>query len=407
MMKRIAVCGLCLAAICAMAAAAAPASAVTTGWKVNGTLLNGTVALATTAAVDKKYVLNGGGLDIECEGSVLEATSPQLVSPNKLKDTALTFTGCTTTNANCAVPARIGTVPVEAEATQEGVLAARATFKPQTGTTFATIKYSGELCAVAGVKALSGDANTSLSTGRDERTLQLDEVNVTTAQNLLFFAGNAAGLTGTALLRLENGKPWSWSGEAEKEKEKEKGGPAGWMTSGTLLTGTAALATTAAVDKKYVVNGAGLNLECNGSVIKFAVPELVAASKLEAAALTFTGCTTTNANCVVPAELGTVPIQAEATLEGALAAKATFKPQTGSTFVTMKFSGEACAVAGVKTITGDANMTLASGQDERTLQLLEANVTAAQNLLFFIGSAASLTGSALLRLASGQPWSFL
>jgi hypothetical protein len=209
-MSRIKAVGAAFIAVLAFGVMTASASAATAGWMVNGALLSGTQALATTAAVDKKGVINGGGLNIECEGSVLKGTNPEIISTNKGKAKALTFTVCKTTNANCTVPAEIGTVPIEAEATLEGALGVQAVFKPQTGTTFATVKFSGELCAVAGIKAITGDANTSAPTGQDERTLQLLEINVTTAQNLLFIASNAASMTGSALLKLASGAPWSF-----------------------------------------------------------------------------------------------------------------------------------------------------------------------------------------------------
>jgi hypothetical protein len=223
--------------------------------------------------------------------------------------------------------------------------------------------------------------------------------------------GELCGLVEPGELSLFNGPNCGHSEEHKGESEYEivyelKTG--GWMVNGTSVVGGAELASTAAVDKKSVLNGGGLNIECSGSAVNSVWPEALAATnRLRMAKLGLTGCATTNANCTVPAEIGTVPVEAATTLEGVLGAKAVFKPQSGTTFATIKFSGEACAVAGVKAVTGDANTSLPTARDERTAQLLEVSVSSAQNLLFFASGAASLTGSELLQQIHGSTWSFL
>jgi hypothetical protein len=181
---------------------------------------------------------------------------------------------------------------------------------------------------------------------------------------------------------------------------------AAWMVNKATLVGSKKLATTAQVDKKGVLTGGGLNIECNGTLLEGSSPEIRASDVGFASSLTFTGCATTNVNCTVPANIGTVPILAQAFLEGALAVKAVFRPEAGTTFATIKFSGEKCAVSGVKPVTGDVETNAPTGQDERTLQLLEVN-QAATGLLKIASSAATLTGSALLKLESSETWSFL
>jgi hypothetical protein len=182
--------------------------------------------------------------------------------------------------------------------------------------------------------------------------------------------------------------------------------PAQWMVNGANLVGNKKLATTAQVDKKGILTFGGLNIECNGTLLEGSSPEIRAPDAGFASSLTFTGCATTNQNCSVPANIGTVPILAKASLDGALAVKAVFRPETGTTFATINLSGQKCAVSGVKPVTGDMETSVPTGQDERTLQLLETN-QAATGLLQVASSAASLTGSALLKLESGETWSFL
>jgi hypothetical protein len=193
--------------VCAVASASA--TAATAGWMVNGTLLSGSAALATSAPSDETAVLNGGGLNIECSGPG-DQTKPEIKSPNKGSAASVIFTGCMTKDANCSVPASIGTVPVLGEATLEGALAVQVKFKPETGTIFATLKFSGEICSVAGIKPVTGKVTASRPTGQDERTVQEMVVNTTEGAGELFIASSAASLKGAALAKLQNGLPWSF-----------------------------------------------------------------------------------------------------------------------------------------------------------------------------------------------------
>jgi hypothetical protein len=97
----------------------------------------------------------------------------------------------------------------------------------------------------------------------------------------------------------------------------------------------------------------------------------------------------------------------EATLEGVLAVVVTLNPKTKSIMATFAFEGSKCASAGVNAVTGTAKLLLPTGQDERTLQLVNSIATKASGELKVASSAAQLKGSILVRLASGEPWSFL
>jgi hypothetical protein len=191
----------------------------------------------------------------------------------------------------------------------------------------------------------------------------------------------------------------------------------GWLVNGTLLTGDqkASLATTAAVDQNGVLKFKTVTIECKGSTLDGVDPLIEALHNNlgSAASLQFLGCSATPASkCELegqPVTIGTLPVTTEPTLEGALGVAATFRPISGTTFATLKFTEKTeCAVSAEKLpVTGSAPATAPTGQDERTLQLLNVNVSSATGLLKVGNSAASLEGSALLKLASSLPWSFM
>jgi hypothetical protein len=201
-----------LMVVLVVAAVGVPGSAMaaTAGWMVNGTQLSGSAAVATTAKVTEPYKVSGGGLNIECKSAVAEAVKPEIKAPNKVSVTAGINSGCTTTNANCTVPASIASVPSIAEITLDGALATVGVVKPQTGTIFSTIKFSGENCAVAGIKTLSGSFQVVTPTGQDERPIQLSESKVTEAEKTLFIASSAVSASAAGLGTLASGLWWNF-----------------------------------------------------------------------------------------------------------------------------------------------------------------------------------------------------
>jgi hypothetical protein len=185
---------------------------------------------------------------------------------------------------------------------------------------------------------------------------------------------------------------------------------AGWMVNGTLLNGTRALATTAAVDENGILksSGADVEIECSGKVLNGLVPEIQSPNTGQTNSLEFTTCVALTPNCtLLSSTIGTVPISVEATLEGTLAVVATFKPKTKTTFATFVFEGSKCASAGLNGVTGTVKVLAPTGQDERTLQLINSLATEASAELKVASSPASLLGSILIKLASSEPWSFL
>jgi len=178
-----------------------------------------------------------------------------------------------------------------------------------------------------------------------------------------------------------------------------------WMVNGKNLTTTKALATSAVVDESAVLEASGVTVTCTG--LNGVAPTLEPGNMASATKLEFTGCTASSPCSISKNTISTVPLLAEATLEGSLAVVATFKPQTGTLFTTIEFLGSQCALEGNQPVTGKAKVLAPTGQDERTLQLINA-ITVPTSKELFVGSAgAKLSGSALLKLQSSEPWSFL
>ncbi len=187
------------AGVCA--GSTAPASA---NWLVGKSQLEGTAALATTASVDQRFELKGGGVTIECKGTALNAASPQIVASSRITAASLTFGECKTTAEPCSLGSTtILTVPLVGEVTGLTSPEDEAVFSPQTKSTFATIKFNGETCALLGTQPITGTLGTVLPKGQEERTQQ--EVKASTTKGELKLGSNEAELKGSALLKLTTG----------------------------------------------------------------------------------------------------------------------------------------------------------------------------------------------------------
>ena len=181
----------------------------------------------------------------------------------------------------------------------------------------------------------------------------------------------------------------------------------GWMVGGSLLTGSTPLATTAAVDENFKLKNGNINIECTGPTVNGVAVEIIAPNKVAAKSIEFTECKPTEGKCAIESStIGTVPVLAESTLEGALAAVGVFKPEIGKAFTNLTFLGTTCALEGTQPVTGTQAVLDPTGQDEKTLQLGNA-ITLKEGELKVGAGNATLTGSSLAKLASGAPWSFL
>jgi hypothetical protein len=181
---------------------------------------------------------------------------------------------------------------------------------------------------------------------------------------------------------------------------------AGWMVKGAALTGTKALASTAAVDENWLLKSAGVTISCNGSTVNGIGPEIQAPHGGMTTKIELNGCSA-NENCAVTQTIGTTPLAIEFTLDGTSAALATFLPKTKTSLATIEMKGEQCAVLGVQNVTGKVHALLPTGQEEGTLQRVKVNVPESSGEVKVGSSAGEIKGSALPQLATHEPWSFL
>jgi hypothetical protein len=181
---------------------------------------------------------------------------------------------------------------------------------------------------------------------------------------------------------------------------------AGWMVNGATLSGSKVLATTAKTDEPAKLIASTLTITCNGATLNGGSPTISSPSMGSATFLEFTSCVATEPCELVGSTIRTLPLLSETTLEGALATTTIFKPQTGTTFSTFAITG--CAAEGNIAVNGQDKVLSPEGQDENTLQLIKS-ITKEASKELFVGSktAATLEGSALLKLANGERWSFL
>jgi hypothetical protein len=196
-----------LTAVLALGVAAVSAtSAVAAGWMVGGTELSGSAAISKTTIVDESFLLKAGsGIEIKCAG--LEVENGRITAPNKDSTSSLIFTGCKGSSVCPIKEETIKTFPILSEATLEGALAASIIFRPESGTKFTNIIFTGSECSLSGEQPITGTAKALAPTARDERTLQL--ISPKTEANELKVGSSSAELKGSALLELESHKTWS------------------------------------------------------------------------------------------------------------------------------------------------------------------------------------------------------
>lgn len=185
---------------------------------------------------------------------------------------------------------------------------------------------------------------------------------------------------------------------------------AGWMVNGTLLSGSAALASTAAVEKPGTLTAAGVTIECTSSTLHSIESEIKSPNTNAIRSVEYSGCSSVTASCALAGGTGviaTLPFTGEVTLSGSSGVVDTFTPKTKSLFATIGYEGEICALKGVQPVTGKAKILAPTGQEERTVQQASSLVTEASGELKVGSAPASIVGTVLSKLASGLPWSFL
>jgi hypothetical protein len=188
------------------------ASSASAGWFVEGEELSGSAALATTAATAEATKLSFKGVTTECDGSNLNAVSPQVEGSNKMSAASLTFTGCSASGEGCSLlGSQVGVSSVVAETTAQGTAEVEAIFAPKTGSTFTTIKFTGSKCPIANENIpIKGHVTTTVPTGREEDASQGFLADVSEASGELTAGGSKASFTSDILWTLASGKEWAW-----------------------------------------------------------------------------------------------------------------------------------------------------------------------------------------------------
>jgi hypothetical protein len=186
---------------------ATSASAAEAGWMVNKAQLSGSTAFASTGKVTKGNLTAANGINVRCNGEEIKG-SGEITSPTKASG-QLTFEDCQSENENCTLESEdIGTLPLLlTEITLDGTLAVRGHIEGETKA-FATFKYLGASCALAGVNVVKGKVEFLAPEGQDERTYQ--EVLITALPGELQVGSSEAKLHFTALLSLASRESWSF-----------------------------------------------------------------------------------------------------------------------------------------------------------------------------------------------------
>ena len=219
-MSRIRVMILALSAALALSAVAiSSASAV---WLVNGTTLVSSAALTTAAVVDepsKLLVPSLGDLTIECTGSRLDETKPEIIVGDTGKAESLKFLTCNTTHpaSGCALEKAneaISTNPINTRAFLGKGEEDRILFSPQTRPIFTELAFhEPDECAFEGLTAVKGSVTLGAPTGQLE-LLNQAIVGLGSVENNSLEIGSGTTkaylLGGKTLLRLANDSKWSF-----------------------------------------------------------------------------------------------------------------------------------------------------------------------------------------------------
>lgn len=195
------------------------AASASAGWLVNGTPLSGSAALSTQALVTVESTLLIPVLNFaaRCSGHFIIITNPQIFGANRGFASALTFLGCSTiTPVACELegqPASVATNPILAVATKGPGESVRATFTPETGTTFANIKFGkANECVFKGTEPVTGSFVAGAPTGQLSLSAQqFTDLGSTEGNNSLQIGGDKVFLAGgDELLTLASGSKWSF-----------------------------------------------------------------------------------------------------------------------------------------------------------------------------------------------------
>lgn len=185
---------------------------------------------------------------------------------------------------------------------------------------------------------------------------------------------------------------------------------AAWDVNGTLLVGSAQIASPAKVlnHGRLEVPAAGVNIECVSTELGLTEAFIVHPDELRIKSVTFKECGAT-APCTIGSEktLSTLPVHGLASLDG-LNTLIKLLPLPSKTYAIIKFEGETCPLLGNQplTATGAAiDFLIHEGADPRVLHLILGFSLAG---LKEGSDEATLTGLDFdAKLVSGLTWNFL
>jgi hypothetical protein len=215
----------------ALTLSAVAASSASAGWFIEGAALasGSKAALTSTAKIDTNPVLavsaGSSKVKVECGGSLLHASEPNLIGTETLKAKSITFEGCKVTEptTGCALegqPTTITTNPLVATATGGASFPEdRLTFGPQTGKNLGSLDISvGSTCLNGeGEKPIKGSLTLKAPTLQEEQATQPIEALGSTENNSLEIAGDKTILErGETLIALTTGKRFSSFAESKK-----------------------------------------------------------------------------------------------------------------------------------------------------------------------------------------------
>jgi hypothetical protein len=277
------------------------ASSASAGWFIEGEeLASGSkAALASTAKVDTAPVLtilpgSPSKVKVECGGSLLRTSEPNIIGTETLKAKSITFEGCKVTEptTGCALegqPTTITTNPLVSTPTEGASFPeSRLTLKPQTKKTLAELAFSESSTCLGGggQKPVVGSLTVKAPTLQEELATQPIEALGSTENNSLEIAGDKTILEkGKTLLALATGQGWVWhkpnapvirviriSGEGSGTKEcRFKTTGAKCVVRAEIVSNPSKNSLEVTVDEivgakfTFVVGGAGLGMEkeCN------------------------------------------------------------------------------------------------------------------------------------------------
>ncbi|MGH2912319.1 MAG: hypothetical protein ACRDJ3_07560 [Solirubrobacteraceae bacterium] len=179
-------------------------------WHVAGSELLTTASLASTTETVSTITLTAVGTQtITCSGKV-ELLTAVISHPAGGTIGHLVLNGCSGQGACSLIEgSKIETKPLKIEAAlgsknPEDTLL----LKPQTGTTFAEIKFPGEECVFFGTQKLTGQARFIMPHGQEELASQTIELHAGTAE--LRMGSFEMLLGGSIKAKLTSGSAWSF-----------------------------------------------------------------------------------------------------------------------------------------------------------------------------------------------------